>query len=1445
MATSVLDSFHPAVASWFSTTLGDPTPPQEQAWPRLLHGDDALVAAPTGSGKTLAAFLAALDLLTREAEAGTLKDEVRVVYVSPLKALSNDIGKNLLQPLSGIQALLPASSKIEVAVRTGDTPSKERAAVLKKPPHVLVTTPESLFVLLTSASGRKLLSTARTVILDEIHAVAGTRRGAHLALTVERLEHACAAFRGGGRLQRIGLSATQKPVEEVAHFLMGSERELPAIVDEGHKRTLDIGIEIPNSPLEAVMSGEVWTEVVAKVADLVVNHKTTLVFVNTRRLAERVAARLEEALAEKIGKGWVSAHHGSMSRDKRLDAEQRLKEGKLRALVATSSLELGIDVGAVDLVCQIGVTKSIAALLQRIGRAGHHKSLVPKGRLFPLSRDELVEAAALVHAVKSGDLDALSVPKGGLDVLAQQIVAASGDEEWAKADLLSLAKRAWPYRAISDKDFDDVLDLVGNGVQTQRGRRGAHVFLDAATGAVRGRKGARLAALTSGGAIPDQGDYTVIESPGGAMVGTVNEDWAIESMPGDVFQLGTSSWRIMKIERGVVRVENAKGQPPSLPFWLGEAPARTRELSEHLTSLRERVEVMAASGSHVDEVGAMLSDSSEGYDVPAGGAVQVAEYLLATRAALGALPTTKRVVFERFLDELGGSQIVVHAPFGGRITRAWGLALRKRFCRSFDFELQAAATEDAVLLSVGAVQGVDITQLPHFLSSKSVRGVLVQALLDAPMFGTRFRWNASRALTMLRMRGGKRIPPGLQRIEAEDLLVSLFPEQQACLENIVGDREVPDAVLIRQTVEDCLTEYMDIDGLESVLRDMEAGKIEVRTVESTEPSPLAHEILSAKPYAFLDDTPLEERRVQAVYVRRNLDAAAQGEGAALDARLVNEVLAEVHPPVESADEAHDALLLAGFLRDVELHEVGGAKMPAFVDELTAAGRVVKGGAAKKGVLFAIERAPMLASIGIVSPKSGDANGFDPRRALLDVLRGRGEVSGPKSVAEHGKEIGRDVDEVKSCVDELVRNGELLRGRFDATRSDVEVVWSRRLVARVRRRMLEKLRAEIEPVAPRDLMRFLLRWQRVEERAKGVEGLRKVLELLDGVSVPAAAWEEDVLPARVDDYDGSWLDQLCLSGQVEYTRIDASVPKAAPGSLRAAPMAIVERVHSHWFERAGLDEQALSADARAVLNVLKSRGASFFADLARAARLLPAQAEAALAELVAAGIATSDGYAGMRALLLSGKDRERIRRRIRPGARAHGGVGIDAAGRWTLASHHDRAHVLDDGAPDDEARCEAIARILLKRTGIVFRKLVERESGLPPWRDVLWALRRLEARGEIRGGRFVTGFSGEQFALPEAVGALRAVRREGLERKRVVLSAADPLNLTGVILPGARIASVASHRILLEDGVPIAVLDGGGVRMLVEGAVDAAEIDGLLRRRGKAARAWHRRPRASA
>ncbi|HXF95388.1 MAG TPA: DEAD/DEAH box helicase, partial [Gemmatimonadales bacterium] len=848
-----LAGFHPAVQRWFASRFEEPTDPQARAWPLIREGRSVLIAAPTGAGKTFAAFLAAIDSLVRQGLDGTLRDETQVVYVSPLKALSNDVQKNLSQPLAEIrrtleQLCLP-DVEIRTLVRTGDTPGPERQAMARKPPHLLVTTPESLYLMLTAERSRGMLRAARTVIVDEIHAVARDKRGSHLALSLERLDHLA-----GRRLQRIGLSATQKPIEDIGRFLVGSRPPSasphPAIVDAGHVRDLDLAIEIPGSPLEAVMAAEVWEELYDRLAQLIAEHRTTLVFVNTRRLAERVTARL----SERLGPEHVTSHHGSLSREKRLDAEQRLKAGQLRALVATASLELGIDIGTVDLVCQVGSTRSIATLLQRVGRAGHHLRAVPKGRIFPLSRDELVECAALVRAVREGRLDRLIIPERPLDILAQQIVALVACEEWEEDALFDLVRGAYPYRDLSRKDFDDVVRMLAEGFSTRRGRRGAYLHRDGVHRRLRGRRGARLAALTSGGAIPDIGDYRVVLEPTETFVGTVNEDFAIESMPGDIFQLGNTSYRILKVESGQVRVADARGQPPSIPFWLGEAPARTAELSDEVSRLRTDIQARLA-----DPAGAVgWLTAATGIAEPAGR--QIVEYLDAAKKVLGVIPTQECVVLERFFDEAGGMQLVVHAPFGSRINRAWGLALRKRFCRSFNFELQAAATEDAIVISLGPHHSFPLEDVFQFLHPDTVRHLLVQALLDAPMFPTRWRWNATRALAVLRQRGGRKVPTPFQRMEAEDLVAAVFPDQLACPENLAGDREIPDHPLVTQTIQDCLVEAMDIAGLTRLLEDMRAGKIRLVARDTTEPSPLSHEVLNAKPYAFLDDAPLEERR---------------------------------------------------------------------------------------------------------------------------------------------------------------------------------------------------------------------------------------------------------------------------------------------------------------------------------------------------------------------------------------------------------------------------------------------------------------------------------------------------------------------------------------------------------------------------------------------------------
>jgi len=1447
MEHALMKRFHPAVAAWFRRRFQAPTAAQARAWPSILDGHSTLVAAPTGSGKTLAAFLAAIDGLLRQAVAGRLDDVTQVVYVSPLKALSNDIERNLQEPLAGIFEEVAASgltgvSPIRVLVRTGDTPTKDRTAMLRRPPHILVTTPESLYILLTSEGGRRMLRTTRTVIVDEIHALVDDKRGSHLSLSLERLESLAAQGRedaGEARadarpagvrpataLIRIGCSATQSPIEDAARFLVGAggldAEGAPrcTIVDTGHARDLDLAIEVPGSPLQAVMPNEVWEEIHDRLAALIQEHRTTLVFVNTRKLSER----LSRHLSDRLGAEHVTAHHGSMSRPQRLAAEQRLKSGSLRALVATASLELGIDIGSVDLVCQIGSTRSIAVLLQRIGRSGHSVGGFPKGRLFPLTRDELVECAALLRCVRLGELDRFSIPKAPLDILAQQIVAAVACEEWGTDDLYALVRRAYPYRELSRGDFDAIVTMLAEGYSLKRGRRAAYLFHDRVHGRLRPRKGARLTAITSGGAIPDTADYDVILDPEGTVLGKVNEDWAIESMAGDIFQLGNLSWRILKIEPGKVRVADARGQPPGIPFWLGEAPARTDELSAAVSRLREDADrsLEAAAGAPA----AVRARLETEIGLSPAAASQIADYLAAGRTALGVLPTQRTLVLERFFDESGGMQLVLHSPFGRRINQAWGLALRKRFCRTFNIELQAAATEDAIVLSLGPSHSFPLDEVFRYLRSGSVRNVLVQALLDAPMFNVRWRWNASRALAVPRFRGGRRTPAPITRMMAEDLIVSVFPDQIACAENLSGERRIPDHPLVRQTIGDCLDEAMDLAGLERVLRSIEQGERTLVARDVTEPSPLAQEILNARPYAFLDGAPLEERRTQAVYNRRSLDVTTASDLGALDAAAIDKVRDECWPRPESADEMHEALDLLGFLTGQEARDGGREDL---LHELMASGRagIVRAAPQAPRLWVAAERlSHVLAAFttavvepGGLAPLPGAGLATEVRlsaeAALAEILRGRLEAKGPMTAAEMAASCGLAVDTVEAALALLESEGFVLRGRFRPGAEGTE--WcARTLLARIHRLTLNRLRSEIEPVSASDFMRFLFAWQRVSpaERCDGPAGLATILEGLEGFEAPAAAWEGGLLTSRLERYDPAWLDALCLSGRFVWARL--SPPRGTfsrmPAPVRATPIALVQRTRlAGWasLARGSQPDQdpPLSTDARVLFDLLSERGALFFAELAATSGLLPTRVEAVLAELVARGLITSDGFTGLRALITPASRRpspEGGRRR-----RAASPFGMESAGRWTRLPGGPWTDV------DPQHAAEMVAPVLLRRYGIVFRRLLDAEGPMPPWRDLLRVFWRLEARGEIRGGRFVSGMQGEQFALAGAIERLRSVRRNAPDGALLGIGAADPLNLTGIVLPGARVSPLASGRILFRDGLPLAVREAREVRMLVD------------------------------
>jgi ATP-dependent helicase Lhr and Lhr-like helicase len=1419
-----LASFHPLVARWFQSTLGEPTPAQAAGWSAIGAQRHTLIAAPTGSGKTLAAFLSSIDALVREAAERPLLDEVRVVYVSPLKALSADIHKNLSEPLAAIQQRAAADGlphvRITAAVRTGDTPASQRAAMLRTPPHILVTTPESLYLLLTSARSRQMLATARTVIVDEIHAVIGTRRGAHLAISLERLDALT-----GGAIQRIGLSATQKPIDEVGRFLVGGDRAECAIVDAGHTRARDLGLEIPASPLSAVMAHEVWEEYYDRLTALILEHKTTLIFVNTRRLAERVARHL----SERLGEDQVTAHHGSLSKDTRLSAEHRLKNGQLKALVATASLELGIDIGHVDLVCQIGSPHRIATLLQRVGRSGHSIAGTPKGRLFPLSLDDLIECAALLRAVRRGELDAILSHDAPLDVLAQQITAETSCQDYSSDALFDLIRRAWPYRALARERFDQVVAMLADGFTTRRGRRSALVHRDEVHDRLRARRGSRLLALTSGGAIPELADYRVILEPEETFIGTVNEDFAIESMAGDIFQLGNASWQVRQVVGGTVRVADAHGAPPTIPFWFGEAPARSDELSSSVSTLR------ADADRHLEHGVPLLEWLREETGLDEAAALQAAEYLQAGRNVLGAIPTQETLVLERFFDESGGMQLVLHAPYGSRINRAWALALRKRFCRQFNFELQAAATEDALMLSLGPQHSFPLSDVFRYLHPATVRDILVQAFLDAPVFATRWRWNTTISLAVPRHRGGRKVPPALQRMQADDLMAAVFPDAAACLENIPGDREIPDHPLVDQTVRDCLEEAMDLPGLIAVLSRIHAGELRLISRDTPEPSVFADDILNARPYAFLDDAPLEERRTQAVQTRGARLRGSDDTGA-LDLSAIERVRDEARPDPRDPDELHDALMSAGFLLDDEAE-------PGLRAALASAGRATR----CHDVWVAAERLPELRALhpdapcdpAIVVPASRLARAWTREQAVVELLRGRFAITGPITAADLAWSLGVTDDDVETACLQLESEGVILRGAFTplaaTARSDGgaaarPIQWCERgLLARIHRYTLTRLRAEIAPVSPADFMRHLFAWQHVDTAKKltGPDGLRAVLAQLDGLELPARAWERDVLPARLTDYQPSSLDVLCLTGDVGWARLSSGptqVVGATPialflreqadawSALRADPMAgppwnsTRSRPTDVGRDAKRPGETERSEAAERVLAHLRTRGASFRHELASACGLSDDEIGGALAELVAQGQVSSDGFAGLRALFGE-----------RPSA---GRRGADGAGRWAA---RDAGHL----PMQRDAVVETLAWTLLRRYGVVFRRLLAREHDGVAWRELARVYRRLEARGEIRGGRFVSGMSGEQFALADAVDHLREIRRSGEDGRLVAISAADPLNLTGIITPGDRLRAVAGNRIVYRNGVPIAAMEGDMLRTLaVVDAPTAAEAAAL-------------------
>jgi ATP-dependent helicase Lhr and Lhr-like helicase len=1386
-------------------------------WPSILAQKTTLISAPTGSGKTLAAFLICIDRLVRKALSGELVHRTEVLYVSPLKALSNDIQKNLEIPLGEILQLAGQRGilmpEIRTAVRTGDTLAHERRAMLAHPPHILVTTPESLYILLTAAKSREVLRTVETVIVDEIHAVADDKRGAHLALSLERLD-----LLAGKPLTRIGLSATQKPIELVADFLGGTAHPAPVIVQIGHRREMDLAIEVPASELSAVASNEMWGEIYDRIAALAAQHRSTLIFVNTRRLAERMAHHL----GERMGQDAVATHHGSLSLKLRLVAERKLKAGEIRALVATASLELGIDIGSVDLVCQIGSPRSISVGLQRIGRAGHWRGAIPKGRIFATTRDDLLECAALVRAIHQGDLDRIAIPEAPLDILAQQIVAMCAAEDWREEELFQSVRCAYPYRKLSRGDFEAIVEMLSEGIEGARGRYAAYLHRDRVNGMLRARRGARLAAITSGGAIPENSLYTVVAHPEATVVGTVDEDFAVESLAGDIMLLGNTSWRIRRVQAGSVSVEDAQGAAPNVPFWRGEAPSRTDELSVHVADLREKISAFAPRVSSEDSSAQIATGVAAAVNwlklecgLDDAGAEQSVEYMVAGRALLGAVPTQTTIVAERFFDESGGMQLIIHAPFGGRINKAWGLALRKRFCRSFNFELQAAATDNGLNISLSEQHSFPLADVFHFLHPNSLRSVLEQAVLTSPLFTTRWRWDAGRALALLRFRGGKKVPPPIQRMRADDLLAAVFPEAQACQENIEGDITISNHPLIREVMKDVLTEAMDIEGLERVLHGIADGRITCLAVDTPQPSQFSHEILNANPYAYLDDAPLEERRARAVEMRRMLPDAVLGEIGRLDPAAIAEVCDDAWPDVRDAEELHDALLtLIAFPVRPTMNEQGASplagkvqaaltKWSAFFDQLVEDRRASRAEVGSETYWVATERKHTFAQIfpsarfetQLAEMESAAVSRED---ALLSLVTGWIAHSGPVTANQLATLLALPVSDIDKSFLRLESSGVILRGKFTDPASH-ETEWcERRLLARIHKLTLGGLRKQIQSVTPAQFMNWLLRWQHVAPSTQllGERGTLEAIRQLQGYEAPANSWERQILKRRIADYDPATLDQLCLTGAVGWGRLSphpATLEAVSDAKRRViptsvAPITFFVREDAEWMiprrETGQAEVTGLNADAAAIFQFLRQRGASFFADIVRGTGKLKSEVESALWELVAAGLLTADGFDNLRAL-------------IDPKRRSGQGIGRasrprHSAGRWSLlfsGEVHDRSRAL-----------ESTCWMLLRRYGVVFRELLARETNLPKWRELLITLRRLEDRGEIRGGRFVSGFLGEQFALSVAVDSSRAQRNQQSSGEVITISAADPLNLVGIIVPGERVAANSGKLVAFLDGV---------------------------------------------
>jgi len=1387
-----MPEFLPFVRHWFDETFSEATLPQRQGWEAIASGRDTLIVAPTGSGKTLAAFLWALDHLHRLGLERRLEDRVYVVYVSPLRALNNDVEKNLRAPLAGIRAAAAADGlappEVRVAVRTGDTLAAARQAMTRRPPHILITTPESLYILLTSAGFRPALAGARFVIVDEIHALMGGKRGAHLALSLERLQALVEEREPGARPQRIGCSATVSPVSDALTFLTGATGRDPVAIDAGFTRELDIQVVAPVDDFLTSSSDTIWDATLQQIAELVEAHRTTLVFAQSRRSAERLARDLND----RIPGGRVAAHHGSLSRRARLEAENRLKDGELKALVATSSLELGIDVGAIDLVVQLQSPRNIAAALQRVGRAGHLLTRVSKGRLVVTKGEELIEAAAIVRSIGARQLDRIAAPEAPLDVLAQQIVATVAAESIAVDDLYARFRNAASYHTLSREDFVAVVRSIAEPLPAEVKGAAPRILWDRVNDRLHARRGSRFLALTSGGTIPDAGLYDVFVAETDLKVGTLDEEFVTESLPGDVFLLGSNAWKILKVRADRVLVEDARGMSPTIPFWKGEHPSRSYDLGVAVGRLRRD----AAERLDAPDFGEWARLEC-GLDARATTAMRA--WLVKAGEVLDGVPDDRGIVVESFADEMGGRHAMIHSVFGMRVNGAWGMVLKEKVRRAFGLVAEAAHVDDGILLSFAPGQVPPSPErLVTLVAPEEVDALLGRALIGSPLFATRFRHCALRALYIPRMYMGQRTPAYLQRLKAD-----------ALLEVVGGQAEFP---LVAETLRECFNDALDVPRLKRLLGRLHDGEMWTRHVDTPLPSPFVYPLLLAWDWAYLDAGHAEERRIDAVSMRKAWSVSS----GPVRPDIVAAVEAELQrtAPERRARDANELAAILDDLGDLTPAEIaervigdGGALVASLSDErrILEVELDVPGARGKRAWIPTTDAALY----------AGLATDAGLERVALRLLRTRG----PVTAAWVAERYGLPPAEVAAALERLVARGVVRQGAFLEDVPSPQYVHIA-VLEEIQRRQVHARRVPRPVASPEQFSAFLLRRHHLhpDHRLVGPPGVLASLELLQGEDFPARVWEHALLPGRVDDYQRDWLDRLGLSGEIVWTVFD---DRGATERSRSGRVGVALRENLGWLRQGTAPAAAIDERTKNVLLHIQLRGASFVQDLARLTGLDTARTLAALWELFWAGLVTPDTFSAIIAGVTPRPPSAATPARRRRRGQARGLLPrLPVVGRWSAFGDDERL------SPDD--REEALAQLLLARYGVLARELARGD-----WSTLRHTLLRMEYGGEVVRGYFVEGLSGEQYALAEALGDLTPPSRRA--EPHVLVSMVDPANLWGRVFTlthpdGTRAAAarIPQSWLVFRGGRPVVLAEGHGRDLTPLAGFEPVDLPGVVR-----------------